>query len=79
MITTGIALGFILRGKVLQHRQWMTRSFAVAIVFLEVRVVLGVTGLEKLGGAFDERNAGAGSPIFKPSSVIRSLSAVCVV
>jgi hypothetical protein len=33
----------------------MTRSFAVAIVFLEVRVVLGVTGLEKVGGgAFDE-------------------------
>ena len=33
----------------------MTRSFAVALVFLEVRVVLGVTGLEKVaGGAFDE-------------------------
>jgi len=55
MITTGIALAFILNGKVQQHRQWMTRSFAVAIVFLEVRVVLGVTGLEKVaGGAFDE-------------------------
>jgi uncharacterized membrane protein len=55
MLTTGIALGFILKGKVQQHRQWMTRSFAVALVFLEVRVVLGVTGLEKVGGgAFDE-------------------------
>jgi len=33
----------------------MTRSFAVAIVFLEVRVVLGVTGLGKVAnGAFDE-------------------------
>ena len=53
MLTTGIALAFILKGKVQQHRQWMTRSFAVALVFLEVRVVLGVTGLEKLG-AFDE-------------------------
>ncbi|HUC55253.1 MAG TPA: DUF2306 domain-containing protein [Candidatus Cybelea sp.] len=53
MLTTGIAFAFILKGKVQQHRQWMTRSFAVAIVFLEVRVVLGVTGLEK-GGAFDE-------------------------
>jgi uncharacterized membrane protein len=53
MLTTGIALGFILKGKVQQHRQWMTRSFAVALVFLEVRVVLGVTGLEKLG-TFDE-------------------------
>jgi uncharacterized membrane protein len=49
MITTGIALGFILAGKVQQHRQWMTRSFAVALVFLEVRVVGGVTGWENLG------------------------------
>jgi uncharacterized membrane protein len=49
MITTGIALGFILAGKVQQHRQWMTRSFAVALVFLEVRVIAGVTGWENLG------------------------------
>src|SRR6266481_7003550 len=55
MLTTAIAFTFILNGKVQQHRQWMTRSFAVALVFLEVRVVLGVTGLEKVaGGAFDE-------------------------
>jgi uncharacterized membrane protein len=55
ILTTAIAFAFILKGKVQQHRQWMTRSFAVAIVFLEVRVVLGVTGLEKVnGGAFDE-------------------------
>jgi uncharacterized membrane protein len=47
--TTAIAFGFILNGKVQQHRQWMTRSFAVALVFLEVRVVQGVTGWEKLG------------------------------
>jgi uncharacterized membrane protein len=49
MITTGIALAFILQRKVQQHRQWMTRSFAVALVFVEVRVVAGVTGWEKLG------------------------------
>ena len=30
MTTTGIALAFILAGKIPQHRQWMTRSFAVA-------------------------------------------------
>jgi uncharacterized membrane protein len=46
MTTTAIALGFILKGKVQQHRQWMTRSFAVALVFLEVRIS-GVTGWEK--------------------------------
>jgi uncharacterized membrane protein YozB (DUF420 family) len=43
MLTTAIALWFVLRGKIQQHRQWMTRSFAVALVFLEVRVILGIT------------------------------------
>lgn len=43
-LTTAIALTFILKGKVQQHRQWMTRSFAVALVFLEVRVVAGLGG-----------------------------------
>jgi uncharacterized membrane protein len=45
-IPTAIAMGFILKGKVQQHRQWMTRSFAVALVFLEVRVIAGLTGWE---------------------------------
>lgn len=49
MTTTAIALAFILAGKIAQHRQWITRSFAVALVFLEVRVVGGVTGWENLG------------------------------
>lgn len=44
MVTTGIAFAFILKGKVQQHRQWMTRSYAVALVFLEVRLVGGITG-----------------------------------
>jgi uncharacterized membrane protein len=49
MTTTGIAMVFILKGKVQEHRQWMTRSFAVALVFLEGRVIGGVTGWENLG------------------------------
>lgn len=49
MLTTGIALALILKGKVQQHRQWMTRSFAVALIFLEVRVIAGVTRWETLG------------------------------
>jgi len=44
MITTGIAFAFIRAGKVQQHRQWMTRSFAVALIFLEVRVIGGLGG-----------------------------------
>lgn len=49
MITTGVAMVFILKGKVQEHRQWMARSFAVALVFLEGRVIGGVTGWEDLG------------------------------
>jgi uncharacterized membrane protein len=54
MGTTAVALAFILKGNVQQHRQWMTRSFAVALVFLEGRVVGGVTGWENLGNHTDE-------------------------
>src|SRR5262245_30909825 len=39
MTTTAIAFFFALRGNFQQHKQWMTRSFAVALVFLEVRVI----------------------------------------
>jgi uncharacterized membrane protein len=45
IVTTSIALAFILKGKVQQHRQWMTRSFAVApLIFLEARLISGITG-----------------------------------
>lgn len=48
--TTGVALAFIRRGDVLHHRQWMVRSFAVALVFLEARVLLwAVPSLERMG------------------------------
>ena len=48
MTTTGVAMVFILKRKVQEHRRWMTRSFAVALVFLEARVIGGVTGWENL-------------------------------
>jgi len=54
LATTGIAMVFILKRRVQEHRQWMIRSFAVAIVFLEVRVVGGVSGFENLGAHADE-------------------------
>jgi uncharacterized membrane protein len=47
MATTAIAFAFVLQGKAQQHRAWMTRSFAVALVFVEGRMVLGVTHWEK--------------------------------
>jgi uncharacterized membrane protein len=49
MGTTLIALVFAIKRKIAQHRQWMIRSYAVALVFLEVRFILGVTGWEALG------------------------------
>jgi uncharacterized membrane protein len=54
MITTGTAMVFILKGKVQEHRQWMTRSFAVALVFLEVRVIGGLSGWENLDAHVNE-------------------------
>jgi len=51
MTTTAIALFFARRGKILQHRQWMTRSYAVAIVFLEVRVISGLGGWDDSSAA----------------------------
>lgn len=49
MGTTLVALVFAVKRKITQHRQWMIRSYAVALVFLEVRFILGVTGWEQLG------------------------------
>ena len=54
MTTTGIAMVFILKGQVREHRQWMTRSFAVALVFLEVRVIGGLGGWENLDAHANE-------------------------
>src|SRR5207253_11256348 len=47
MTTTAIGLIFALKGMFPQHRQWMTRSYAVSLTFLEIRLVLGVTGLDQ--------------------------------
>jgi len=49
--TAVIALFFIRKRKIQQHRQWMTRSFAVALVFFEVRVISGIFGLDDTPGA----------------------------
>ncbi len=54
MSTAAIGLAFILKGKVHQHRQWMTRSYAVALVFFEVRLISGVFGLDDKGLAVAE-------------------------
>jgi len=44
--TTSIALMFILKGNITQHRNWMTRSYAVTLVFLGGRFFGGIAGLD---------------------------------
>jgi len=47
MTTTAIGLYFALQRRITQHRQWMIRGYAVALSFVEVRVILGLTGLDQ--------------------------------
>jgi hypothetical protein len=49
MGATALALLFAVRRKIALHRQWATRSYAIALVFIGGRFVLGVTGWETLG------------------------------
>jgi uncharacterized membrane protein len=45
--TTGIGLLFAIKRMIPQHRQWMTRSYAVALTFFQIRFILGVMGLDQ--------------------------------
>ena len=49
MGVTAIAFVFAVRRKIALHRQWATRSYAIALVFIAGRFVLGITGWETLG------------------------------
>ena len=46
MFCTIMALAFIWQRKTQLHRQWMTRSFACAIIFLDVRMVQGIFNID---------------------------------
>jgi hypothetical protein len=46
MTTTLVAYLFAIRRRITQHRQWMTRSYAVALVFFEGRLLGGLLGLD---------------------------------
>jgi len=49
MGATTFALLFAVKRKIALHRQWATRSYAIALVFIAGRFVLGITGWEALG------------------------------
>jgi len=46
---TLLAFLFAYRRKIALHRQWATRSYALALVFIGGRFVMGVTGADKMG------------------------------
>jgi uncharacterized membrane protein len=47
MITTAMGLLFARKRMIIKHRQWMTRSYAAALTFVWIRVVLGLTGWDQ--------------------------------
>jgi len=49
IVATALAGLFAVKRKIALHRQWATRSYAIALVFIAARFVLGVTGWEALG------------------------------
>jgi uncharacterized membrane protein len=49
MGATLLAFVFAYRRKIALHRQWATRSYAIALVFIAGRFVMGVTGWETQG------------------------------
>jgi uncharacterized membrane protein len=49
IVATSLAGFFAYKRKIALHRQWATRSYAIALVFIGARFVMGVTGWETLG------------------------------
>jgi hypothetical protein len=49
MGATALAFLFAVRRKIPLHRQWATRSYAIALVFIGGRFVMGITGWETMG------------------------------
>jgi uncharacterized membrane protein len=49
IVTTAVALYCIRTGRIQQHREWMMRSYAFAVVFLVTRVILAIPAIQELG------------------------------
>ncbi len=49
MLCTGIALYCVRHGNIQQHRQWMTRGYPFAAVFVVVRAILAIPAIQRLG------------------------------
>ena len=51
MVITATSLAFLFayKRKINLHKQWATRSYSIALVFIAARFVMGITGWEVLG------------------------------
>jgi uncharacterized membrane protein len=49
LLTTGLGIYCVRRGEVRQHREWMTRSYPFAMVFVLARIVLLVPAVKAMG------------------------------
>ena len=49
LLTTAVALYAVRRGDIRQHREWMTRSYPFAMVFVVARALLAVPAVRALG------------------------------
>lgn len=49
IVTTGTALYCVRTGQIQQHREWMTRSYPFAMVFVVVRVILAIPAVARTG------------------------------
>jgi uncharacterized membrane protein len=49
MLFTGLAYWCIRHGRVGPHRQWMTRSYGIVLIFLEGRVLMAIPALARHG------------------------------
>lgn len=60
MVTTGLAIRFILRGDALQHRRWMIRSYALTAAAITLRIYLPLVFVFH----YSERDRGGVVPAF---------------
>jgi hypothetical protein len=49
MLFTGIAFMCIRRKDVVSHREWMVRSYAIVLIFLEGRILMAIPALAQKG------------------------------
>jgi len=49
LLATGTGLYCVLTGRIQQHREWMTRSYPFAVVFLVVRAIIAIPAVARSG------------------------------